>query len=449
MHASSTRRPHLRGRSVSAIGVAAASALMLVGCAPGGSGSTTASSTPVSTSPGSAKVTLTLYDGQGLSTIDNALIAGFEKAHPNITVKGDYDPDTVHAQNLPRVMSGTHPPDIAAVSSITGEVKDGLYRNISDYSKAYGWGSLGSQLDGGKVTASGVEGSGPLYGFSFGFSYEGVYYNKPLAAKLGITTMPATLAEFEADLAKAKAAGITPIIVAGQLGLGTTAYQNLLDAYAGPKPVTDWVYNVPKATINTPDGLKAATELKTWIGDGYFNSDVNAMTQDQSYSEFAAGHALFMMQGTWANPILAAAAPKGSYGFFAPPTDGATGPKTAIYSSSMFAISAKTTHPNQAAAFLNWLKSPAAEKIVLANGSIPVNTGQKVAVQAGSMTSTLVDVFNSVSAANGLTPFVQNATSGINNAAWVPQSQLLFGGKVTPQQFLTNIQSAYETELKQ
>ena len=54
-----------------------------------------------------------------------------------------------------------------------------------------------------------------------------------------------------------------------------------------------------------------------------------------------------------------------------------------------------------------------------------------------------------MSAANGQVPFVQNATPGISNRAWTPESQLLLAGQSTPEQFVTNVQNEYESELKQ
>ena len=46
-----------------------------------------------------------------------------------------------------------------------------------------------------------------------------------------------------------------------------------------------------------------------------------------------------------------------------------------------------------------------------------------------------------VSGANGQVPFVQNATAGISNRAWNPESQLLLAGQSTPEQFVTNVQA--------
>lgn len=424
-----------------------AAGLSLVGCAPSAGNANAGPSVPVSTEVGSEKVELVLYDGQGLQGIDDALIEGFETEFPNITITGNYDPDNVHAQNLPRVMSGDSPPDIAQTASIADEVENGLYLNLDEYAEAYGWDELGDQLSGGRVTDDFRPGDGSLYAVPYGFVFSGVYYNVANAQKAGVTELPKTIDEFEAALAKAKEAGITPILAAGQLGLGTTAFQNLWDAYAGAEQPSEWVYRGDDATIETPEALEAAETLKTWIDAGYFNADVNATGQDDSYARFAAGESLFMLQGSWAQPILAESAAPGSYGFFGAPTDGGDGPSTAIYNGANLAISAKSEHPNEAAAFLNWLRSDAARQIVLENGNIPLSTGTAVPTEPGSVTESLVTVFDEVSADSGLVPFVQNATSGINNSAWVPESQSFFGGRTTPEEFLANIQNAYEDEL--
>ena len=63
------------------------------------------------------------------------------------------------------------------------------------------------------------------------------------------------------------------------------------------------------------------------------------------------------------------------------------------------------------------------------------------------MTSSLPS--KALSAANGQVPFVQNATAGISNQAWNPESQLLLGGQETAQQFITNVRKQYENELAQ
>lgn len=63
-------------------------------CGPGSSSSkSNANSEPVSTDVSKEKVELKLWDGAGLKTFDDQLIAAFQKKYPNITIKATYDPD--------------------------------------------------------------------------------------------------------------------------------------------------------------------------------------------------------------------------------------------------------------------------------------------------------------------------------------------------------------------
>src|SRR6476469_3206413 len=103
------------------VAVAVMAAAALAGCSGPGSSApeTSAAAAPesVSTSIGSAPVPLTLYDGQGLQKLDDALIAGFEKQYPSVTIKPTYDPAKVTTQNQPRLLASDTPPDLVRVNS--------------------------------------------------------------------------------------------------------------------------------------------------------------------------------------------------------------------------------------------------------------------------------------------------------------------------------------------
>ena len=57
---------------------------------------------------------------------------------------------------------------------------------------------------------------GKQYGVPWDMGMIGVWYNKDLFAKAGITAPPATWEDFLADVSKLKAAGITPLAIAGK-----------------------------------------------------------------------------------------------------------------------------------------------------------------------------------------------------------------------------------------
>ena len=105
----------------------------------------------------------------------------------------------------------------------------------------------------------------PLYAMGLNFSMTGVFYNKELAAKIGMTEAPETLAKTSTGyLQAAKDAGITPI---AQFNGGATGgllfpLQGLMASYGITAPINNWIFQTPDATIDTADNLAAAEHLQ-------------------------------------------------------------------------------------------------------------------------------------------------------------------------------------------
>src|SRR6202012_4879193 len=111
---------------------------------------------------------------------------------------------------------------------------------------------------------------------------------------VGMTKAPTSLASFEKVMAKAKAAGITPIIENGKDGGTGFILQNLQMDYAGSiAPVQKWNDDVSGAAIDSPATVQAATTMQQWAKDGSFAPDVNAVDQTLSPSQFPSGQGLF------------------------------------------------------------------------------------------------------------------------------------------------------------
>ena len=99
-----------------------------------------------------------------------------------------------------------------------------------------------------------VAGSGPLYAVSSGFDLTGMFYNKNLMQKLGISGPPQTLADLNADLAKAKAAGDIGLELAAEDGHGAFLVQQVADDYVPPAPVNNWIFGVKGSNFNLAGG---------------------------------------------------------------------------------------------------------------------------------------------------------------------------------------------------
>ncbi len=234
----------------------------------------------------------------------------FEAQNPGTTVTIVGQDFNTLQLNVPRILAGPNPPDIIRLGALGNTVADKQLTNLDPYAAKYGWDKWPqAQFESTRSNAAGTErGKGSLYGVGPGFGITGIYYNKALLSKIG-TSVPGTLAAFEADMAKAKAAKIPPIIISGPAQTLAFALQNLLVDYQGSvTPVQNWNYDVPGANIDTPAFVKAATTLESWSKDGYFPSDVNSLQESDAVAAFDSGQGLFYLSGNWDAPAIDKAA---------------------------------------------------------------------------------------------------------------------------------------------
>ena len=401
----------------------------------------------VSTEVPEEDVELTLYDGAGLKAIDDALIAAFTEQHPNVTINTRYDPDDVQAQNAPRVLASDDPPDIARINALADIVGNGQLTNLDPWAEAYGWDSLPEgQLAMYRVSEDGVRGSGSQYTVASGFVLTGVYYNKQVAEQVGIGEPPTTVAELEEDLAAAKAAGVVPIMAGNQTGQVALTVQTMMNNAVGREPINDWVFNVPGASIDTPETVAAVETVANWAEQGYFNEDTNGTDGTVALGRFVEGEALFFFSGSWDASALQDQMGD-NVGFVLAPV-GDVGTQLGMSDPvSNFGIPAGSDQKNTAAAFLNFLLSPEARQIVAETGAGPSGTGEPPTTEPGTLKAQVQEGFATLVEADGQVQFVQNATSGIN-ADWLAQTQELVEGRVSPADYLANIQAAYEEDLQ-
>ena len=259
-------------------------------------------------------------------------------------------------------------------------VQDGLLLNLDPYYEAFGWDAWpASVLAPHRVGEGGrPRGEGSLYANGFNVPITGVYYNRRLAEQIGMTEPPATLQAFEDSLAAAKEAGIQPIMQwnASASGGGLAfPLQNLMASVGPTGPINEWIYQKEGATIDTPSNLEAAKHLETWIKNGYFPEDVNAIEYVQAADRFAAGEALYTFNGTWQNATYDGSADDIGFFLFPPAEEGGTHGSMGV--PVTFGIAANAKNADCAAFFFDWVgTNPEARQInVTQSGSAPVGPG--------------------------------------------------------------------------
>ncbi|MGR3935932.1 ABC transporter substrate-binding protein [Streptomyces sp. BRA346] len=428
---------------LAATGVAGAAALAACGSLTPGSSAKKSSAGPASTAvPTGKKLTLVLADADD-TTMTPGLVKAFMAKYPNVTIKRQYTGWDDYLKSANTTMSADTAPDIAQFTSgMQNLVRGRLLLDLGAYSRAYGWPKKFPGLD--QITFSDdgrTVGTGQLYGVPAGLSFEGVYYNKAKARKLGLRLPPATLDDLEAMFAKAKAAGETALVEGNLDGGLNHPFNVLLSIFMKPADREAWAFGHKGATITGPEALKAARTLKRWVDEGYVTPKTNGLSDNDATAAFAKGQGVFRISGNWA----AAAVAKGlgddaGYVNAPPATRGA--PLRTTGAGVYYCVSSKCDNPDAAAAFLDFAASKGAAPVIAKGGfmapdaaAMPRQSGLLAEVQRG---------WQGIVKDSGLEPFIQNASTTTMADTLTTQLQLLAGGKVGAEKFLANLQQDYE-----
>jgi raffinose/stachyose/melibiose transport system substrate-binding protein len=269
----------------------------------------------------------------------------------------------------------------------------------------------------------------------------GVYYNKAKLAALGLG-VPATWAEFNSQLAAVKASGETPLML-GDLekwpaihvfgpiqGAHTAADQ--IQALALGNPGGDWT-----DATNTA----AATELSDWVKAGYLNEDVNGSKSDDVVAKFGAGTGAFLLAGSWntaaLDPVMG-----DNLGFFAPPPAVAgDAPSTTGGTSLPFTITSASKNPEAGAAYINFLTTDEAMKVIAETGNLPVLGSAALAPATGGGKDVYA-AYEQVTTTGNLLPYLDYATPTFSDTLGAALQDLI-AGKQTPAQFTQTLQADY------
>ncbi|MEJ3743533.1 extracellular solute-binding protein [Actinomycetes bacterium KLBMP 9797] len=414
----------------------AAAALMLAGCAESGGGGPAAPSS-VSKDLTTENITLTLAYTDDPPT--KALVDAFRAKHPNITINAQQTPFTDYVKSIKLSMAADTPPDIAEYNpgAMRSLVPAGLIYDLKPYEDLYGWtdGFPASSLE---VLRSNKEakqyGTGGLYAVPGALSVLGVYYNKSM-----VTAKPATLEQFEQSLAAVKTAGKTPLSVGGLQVGGFQVWNALLNVLGEEQQYRDWVYGKPGSTITTDAAKQAAQKLVDWVSAGYIPASANATADSDAQANFVNGKSAYLITGNWAASTIGKAMGD-NVGFFLLPVTAAGRPVVASGASVAWSVSSKTKHPNEAAAFLDFMRSAEAAKVQVDSGFMPVDSTASVAT-TGVNTEIAAD-FKTVVADDGIVPFPDFATPNMIDRLTAGVQGLL-SKQMTPDQFLASLQESW------
>ncbi|TDD08813.1 extracellular solute-binding protein [Nonomuraea deserti] len=356
---------------------------LLAGC---GGGGESASPQGEGGSPG--KVTLEwwhLSTSEPLKTLWAQRAKEFMAKNPNVTIKATVLENDAYKAKLTTITQSGKAPDIFATwggGVLQQQIEAGLVKDLS--------GDVADVLPNFTPAAlSAYQFDGKTYGLPTDIGLVGFWYNKKHFEKAGISEPPATWSAFLEDVTKLKAAGITPIALAGkEKWPGHYYWAYLAMRIAGldalKQAATDHDFTKPDF-VAAGQQVKALADLqpfqKGFLGAGYGTPDGQAATMGN-------GKAAMELMGQWA-PATQESAGKGlgdDLGFFPfPAVEGGKGSIGDAFGGGG-GLAVGTDAPKEAVDFVKYMTEMENHaKAVEAGGVLPVLKGEESAVKDANL----------------------------------------------------------------
>lgn len=437
--------------AATAAALAGATAIGLVGCAPGTASDGESDLGDVSTEFTTEPVTLTVahYESGEAGETIAAMAEDFEALYPNVTIEIEFQAFPEYSSSINLLLSSNSPPDVVEVGqghTMQGPlVASGLLRPIDDYAELYGWDELypGVLKAQNSVADDGLSfGTGSQYAVPLGGNMVGVFYNKAILDDLGIEFPFGTLAEFEDALATVKAAGIQPIVF-GDQGGGPATHNTgaLIAVHADPADVRDWIFGQDGASVDTPD-IRAAFEThQRWFEEGYYNDDANGTAYFDAVARFTDRNSAFIIGGSWLQPGIDEALGADAGFFIMPPLNGGDAPAAPGAANGVFGISAASELTDVAAAFIDYMVNGEQAERLATGGFLPIIQEGYTPEATGASLDDLIAEWNRMNDNDGMGLYLDWATPSMGADAYFPSVQELAGGLIEPEEVTARMQA--------
>ena len=178
--------------------------------------------------PGAQSISLTEEDYWPAGTFTNeinGLISLYEASHPNVTITRTYVPVGSFTSKVLQQAAAHKLPDILILDNPTVQAiaSTGALTDITPYTK--GWSQLSSYY---KSSLSTAMWKGDLYGFPVGNNDLALYYNEKMLKAAGISSPPATWADFRTAAKKLTTSKVYGFAFYTFVGQYSTAWNNLM-----------------------------------------------------------------------------------------------------------------------------------------------------------------------------------------------------------------------------
>jgi raffinose/stachyose/melibiose transport system substrate-binding protein len=391
-------------------------------------------------SGGGARTTIDFYTWRVQAGIyPDSTIKLFEQNNPDIKVNYDGGIAAVDMylnNQKDKLLSG----DGIDVTSIRPET-------LSDYVKAGYLDKIDENepflKNFGPAMLDAVRVNGSLYSIPESVNIIGVYYNKNIFRRLGLSE-PKNWNEYIAVLDKIKADGITPMMNGAKDGwpIEFDVFPIIHDVLAKDPQIFDKIEK-GQAKYTDPVWVNAFRRIEDFYKKGYIRSEALSMGSDQATTLFLQEKTAIMIQGEWHMTGLSGEDAEGNkieapfeIGVFTLPHNMPGEPQVASVSvGASEGIVAKSKHKEAAKKFLAHLTTPEAVKLfAVGQSSFSAATG------APADFHPLAKLWIPIKDMDRNVNFFYSIQHPAVNSEMLKQLQLMFLGQASPEQALREMQ---------
>jgi multiple sugar transport system substrate-binding protein len=270
------------------------------------------------------------------------LVADFEAENPNIDVELQVINWDVIDTQLNTMVSTNQPPDLMNTNQFALWAKDGLLNNLDDIMSS----QLKSKIYDSFKTVGNLDGK--QYAIPYLASIRGLYYNKDVFAKAGISAPPKTWSELKDAAKKAKSAGAE--------GFGVDMTNNEGQAYlsyffwgAGG----DWQKD-GKWVLNSKENIEALTFLKELVDEKLSDSQPTVTIRDEKQKLLGNGKLAMIITGNFFQAVMAKNFPNLQWGLGPIPVKDGKPPIALGVQDFLFSFKTKNTNKEAIGKFLDF-----------------------------------------------------------------------------------------------
>jgi len=220
---------------------------------------------------------------------------------------------------------------------------------------------------------------------------------------------------------------------------GIHEYESVLGQTADKQAVRDFVFAKKGASFDNPEFTQAASTLTDWVKKGYFNKNFSGSNDVAALQQFAKGNGRFMIAGTWDTADLTKAMGD-KVGFVPMPGKDPNTPVSLGGESLPFAITSASKHPDVAAAYIDFITSPDAAKVLVDTDNLPAMKGAPA--PSGGLSADVSSAWSKLNEVDGIIPYLDYTTPTFYDDITAAIQELL-GGKQSPSAFTAGVQKKF------